>query len=284
MSYGALCMITAGLLFAAVGSVVKTASVSLPTEMTVFFRNAFGLLALVPWLFRLGLQNLPTRTWKEHFTRSLWGLLAMYCSFYSIAHMRLADALLLNYTSPFFIPLVAKIWLKEPVPKGMNGILLLGFAGVALILKPGTDLFQPVALVALLTGVLAAIAQVNIRKLAVHEPTIRIVFYFALVSSLLSAPPLARVWQNPTLPVWGLALLLGGLATAAQLFLTKSYSLAPAARVGPFIYSTVVFGGVLDWIFWGQLPDWLSVLGAALVIAAGVLAMGKAAQAEATPT
>jgi drug/metabolite transporter (DMT)-like permease len=270
---GALLMVTSALLFALMGVAVKVASQSLPNAMVVFFRNGVGLLALAPWLWRLGLQGLRTRHLREHVIRSLAGLASMYCFFYALAHLRLADAILLNYSIPLFMPFVESAWLGEPFPRRLWGVILLGFAGIVLILKPGMGLFQPVALLGLLSALFASVAQVGIRRLTRTEPVERIVFYFGLISTVISAVPLVREWRTPPAAMWGLLAALGIVATAGQLTLTRAYSHAPATRVGPFIYSAVVFAALLDWLFWGMLPDRLSLAGALLVMTAGVLAL-----------
>jgi drug/metabolite transporter (DMT)-like permease len=270
---GALLMVTSALLFALMGVAVKLAAQDLPNAMVVFFRNAVGLVALAPWLWRLGWSGLRTRHLKEHVIRSLAGLASMYCFFYALAHLRLADAILLNYSIPLFMPFVESAWLGEPFPRRLWGVILLGFAGIVLILKPGMGLFQPVALVGLLSALFASVAQVGVRRLTLTEPVERIVFYFGLIATAVSAAPLAQEWRTPPASMWGLLAGLGIVATAAQLTLTHAYSHAPATRVGPFIYSAVVFAALLDWLFWGMLPDRLSLAGALLVITAGVLAL-----------
>lgn len=270
---GALLMVGSALLFAGMGVAVKLASRSLPSTMVVFFRSAFGLLALLPWLARLGPAGLATRHPREHLVRGLAGLGAMYCFFYALAHMRLAEAVLLNYSLPLFMPFVESVWLGEPIPRRLWRAIGLGFLGVVLILKPGIGLFQPVALVGLSAAMLASVAQVGIRRLTRTEPVTRIVFYFGVISTLVSAVPVAGTWKAPEPGVWGILVVLGLLATAAQLLLTRAYSHAPAARVGPFIYSSVVFAGLLDWWFWGQLPDLAFLAGAVLVAGAGILTL-----------
>jgi drug/metabolite transporter (DMT)-like permease len=273
---GALYMMAAALLFAAMAAIVKTVAQSLPNEMVVFFRSLFGLLALTPWLAHRGRRAVVTRRWRSHLVRGLAGLAAMYCYFYAIAHLRLAEATLLNYTTPLFVPLIAAAWLNEAVPRRLWGMLLLGFAGVALILKPGLALFQPAALIGLASGVLAAVAMVGIRSLSRTEPATRIVFYFSLISTAISAVPLAWSWQSPAVDWWGLLIAVGALATAAQILMTRAYGCAPAAQVGPFAYSIVLFAAVLGWGLWGEVPDALSLAGAALVCAAGVLTIRRA--------
>src|SRR3990172_1467500 len=110
---GAYCAILAALMFAAMGAAVRHASAYLPNEMTVFLRNSLGFLFLLPWLYQKGFGNLKTRRLAAHVMRSLSGLTAMYCFFYAIAHLPLAEAVLLNYSSPIFIAIIALLWLGE---------------------------------------------------------------------------------------------------------------------------------------------------------------------------
>jgi drug/metabolite transporter (DMT)-like permease len=268
-------MVTSALLFAGMGLMVKVAADSLPNTTIVFARNVFGLLALVPWLLRMGPRGLRTAAWREHAVRGLAGLAAMYCFFYAIAHLRLAEAVLLNYSLPLFTPVIAGVWLHEKVPAGLWRALGLGFVGLVIILRPGLGLFRPAALVGLAAAVLCAVAQVGVRRLTRTEPIIRIVFYFALISTVVSALPLMTLWTTPARGLWPILVALGVLATLGQIFLTRAYAHAPAAQVGPFIYTTVVFAGLLDWLVFGRraLPDAAFVLGALLVCAAGILAL-----------
>jgi drug/metabolite transporter (DMT)-like permease len=268
---GALLMVASAFFFAVMGIGVKAASRELPNTIVVFFRNAVGFAALLPLLPRLGRGGLGTTHLAEHLIRSLAGLAAMYCFFFAIGHMRLADAVLLNYSLPLFMPVIAWLWLKEPVPEGLWRGLTVGFLGVALILKPGLALFNPVALVGVAAAVLAALAQVGVRRLTETEPVTRIVFYFGLISTLVSAVPLFGTWKAPPIALWWILLLIGSCATVAQLLLTRAYAHAPAAQVGPFIYAAVPVAALLDGFVFGQWPDALSIAGGVLVCGAGIL-------------
>jgi drug/metabolite transporter (DMT)-like permease len=270
---GALLMVASALLFAAMGEAVRMASAQLSNAMVVFFRNAFGLVALLPWLVRLGPRGLRTRAWPEHLVRGLAGLASMYCYFYAIARIGLSEAILLNYSLPLFMPLIARAWLREQIPPRLWRALALGFLGILLILRPGLAVFRPAALAALLAAVLAALAQVGVRRLTQTEPVARIVFYFAVISTVVSALPLVSAWTMPKPGPWSVLVALGVLATLAQLVMTRAYAHAPAAQVGPFIYSAVVFAGLMDWWLWDRVPDASFVAGAVLVCAAGILAL-----------
>ncbi|HEY0634793.1 MAG TPA: DMT family transporter [Gammaproteobacteria bacterium] len=269
----ALLVLSSALLFALMGGFIKHLSQQLPVEMVVFFRNLFGLLVLLPWLVQRGFGQLRTRQLRLHLLRSLFGLSAMYCFFFAISHLHLAEAVLLNYTAPLYIPLLAWWWLKEPVPRQLNRALLLGFAGITLILRPGVGLFQAEALIGVLAGMLTAGAFVSLRHMARSEPPLRTVFYFGAIATLVSAIPLSWSWQTPPATLWLTLLVMGAVASAGQLLLTRAYAHAPAAWVGSFTYTIVPLSALVGWWGWGERPDALAMMGALLVVSAALLVL-----------
>ena len=274
-------MVASAVLFASMAATVRVASSQLPNPPIVFFRHFIMLVFLLPWLWQRGRHALDTDDFRGHLARGLAGVSANACYFYAIAHLRLADAVLLNQSMPLFIPLVERGWLGERIPPRLWGVLGLGFAGLLLILRPGSGVFQPAALVGVASAGFASVAQVGIRRLTRTEPVTRIDFYFGLVASVVALPPAALWWRTPSPLTWAVLLLMGVFATAGQLTLTRAYLHAPAAEVGPFLYAGPVFAGLLDWLLWGRLPDALFVLGALVVIAAATLALRLRPAAEA---
>ncbi len=270
---GAFLMIVACFLFAIMAALVKGAASELPNPMIVFFRKALGLIFLTPWLLHGGLAAVRTERLPGHMVRSISGVASIYCFFFAIAHLRLADAVTLSYSSALFVPIVERLWLKSEVAPRLWGGIFLGFAGVTLIVKPGAAAFQPVALVGLAAGLLGALAQTGIRSLSATEPPARIVFYFIAVGATLSALPLPWYWQLPSARASGQLLMIGLLATYAQLLLTRAYAWASAAQVGPFIYSGALFSAVFDLLLWGRTPDALAGGGAILIILASILVL-----------
>lgn len=270
---GGLLVLASALLFSGVGAIVKAASVDLPTEVIVFFRNAVAMAFLLPWLqIRHRGLSLKTSCPHLHLLRAAAGLGAMYCFFIALKLLRLADAMLLCYTLPIFIPIIEWLWLKEPVSRQTKIAVAVGFVGIALVLKPGLGLFQAAGLVGLASGLLAALAIVGIRRMTVTEPVVRVVFYFTVFGTLVSAVPLIWAWQDPTgHMLWALC-VMGVLAIMAQMCLTKGYSLAPAGQVGPFNYGNVVFAAIIGWVFWGETLDGLTLVGAVITCSAGIIA------------
>lgn len=269
---GALFVLGASFMFAMMGTLVKVVSSSLNNEMVVFFRNVCAFIFILPWLaISRPSGGIGTSCLRLHLLRSAAGLGAMYCFFYAIAQLRLSEAFLLFSTSPLFIPLIAYMWMHEQVTYSAKGAIIAGFIGIVLILKPGFGIFRPAMLVALAGGGLAALAMVTIRRMSFSEPAIRIVFYFTIFSTVISAGPLLWSWRSPLPGIWWLLILIGLLAAVGQFFLTKGYSMAPAAQVGPLTYGNVVFATINGWIYWGETMDLMTWAGAFLVCMSGII-------------
>lgn len=269
---GAFFIVASELSFAIGAAIIKSVSASLPNESIVFFRNFFGLLILSPLLLRGGTNILQTDRLHLHLVRSGFGMGSMYCFFYGLAHISLADSMLIKSTIPLIIPFVAVLWLKENIFLQVSLASGIGFIGIFLILKPDGQM-NWASLVALASSVMAAIAFVTVRKLSATEPSLRIVSYFAIVGLIISAIPLIRLWQTPTLIQWLMLIGIGLSTTIGQLLLTRGYSSAPAASVGIFTYTSVPFGAFLGWLFWQELLDTNFFIGAVLILLAGSIVL-----------
>ncbi len=262
-----------GLLFALMGVLIRTASAEVNNETIVFLRNLTGLLMFLPLILWRGVRPMATRRLRLHLFRALVGLGAMYCFFYAIAHIPLAEAMLFTYAAPVFIPVVGRLWLGEPMDRRSLAAVGIGFCGVLLVLKPGAELFRPISLVGLAACLLAAVAFVSVRSLTATEPALRVVFWFAAISTLVSAIPMTWAWAG----ISGTSLLLligvGLLATSSQLLMSEGYRWAPAGKAGPFGYSAIVFSAAFAWVLWDERVDALAASGAALIFLAGLVAL-----------
>ncbi|GIZ13042.1 DMT family transporter [Pseudomonas sp. NCCP-436] len=272
---GALLLAVSALLFALTGVGIREISASVNNELVVFFRNLVGVLFFLPLLVLRGTRTLRTTRLKSHLWRTIYGLAAMYCFFYAIAHLPLADAMLFTYSAPVFTPLIAHLWLKEPLTSRIQVTSLIGLVGVILVAKPSDALFNGAALIGLTCSLLAAFAFVSIREMSDSEPATRIVFYFSLFSTLLSAIPLTWSWQPLDANQLTWLLGVGLLATTSQIFMSHAYGLAPPGLIGPVAYLAIVFAGLFAWLLWNEAPDSLSLLGAALIFAASLLSVRR---------
>lgn len=270
---GAILLALSALLFSLMGVFVREASSSVNNETIVFFRNLVGVLFFLPLVFVRGIQPLKTRRAGAHLLRAGFGLGAMYCFFYAIAHLPLADAMVFTYAAPVFTPVLGYLWLKEPLTRRMLLLSLLGFAGVLLVAKPSGAIFSSLSLVGIAASLLAACAFISIREMSGSEPSFRIVFYYALFSTLISAAPLGWAWQPLDAGQLMLLLTAGLMASVAQLMMSKAYTLAPPGLIGPVAYSAIIFSGIIAWVLWNETPGVSSWTGAALIFAASFLSV-----------
>ena len=282
---GALFLAATAFCYAITGVLVRMASVQLDNNAMVFWRNISGLLFLLPWLvrhLRRGGAELKTDMMRWHFIRTAVGLTAMYLYFYSLAHFALADAMLFVYSAPVIVPLLAHWLLREPITARIYAVVLIGLAGVALVLKPGGEHFYWMAPVGLSCTLFTALAFVSVRKLSVSEPPMRVVFYFTLFSVLLSALPFLWHPQWPDTRAWLLLLGIGGVNTLAQWLMSLAYGSAPAAQIAPVSYLTVLLAALLGWLFWNEVPDVYAIGGTVLIFASALLVMrqGKAVASQ----
>ncbi|WP_408636813.1 DMT family transporter [Pseudomonas aestuarii] len=272
---GAALLALSALLFSLMGVGIREVSASVNNETVVFARNLVGVLFFLPLILLKGLHPLHTARIQSHLWRTGFGLTAMYCFFYAIAHLPLADAMLFTYSAPLFTPLIAWWWLKEPLSKRMLATTAVGLVGVLLVAKPSAALFGGQALIGMSASVLAAFAFVSIRQMSDTEPAFRMVFYFSLFSALASAIPLSWAWQPLDRLQLTWLLGIGLLATASQIIMSRAYSLAPPGLIGPFAYLAIVFAGALAWLRWGEVPDTASLLGASLIFGASLLSIPR---------
>ena len=189
----------------------------------------------------------------------------MYCFFYVLARLPLAQGMLVLLLSPFIVPVIARFWLKERPSRLTLFSILLGFVGVLLALPADYGSAEAILLVGLLSAVLVAVTKTTIRYMSDTEPAVRIVFYFSLLTAVLSAIPVPFYWQPLNNDVWLAFIGMGMLAATGQLAMTRAYAVAPASDIGMWTYSSVIFAGLFGYLFW-QEPVSAAWFGGVLVI------------------
>jgi drug/metabolite transporter (DMT)-like permease len=272
---GLLLLSVSAFLFASMGVLIRLASHTVDNPTIVFFRNATGLLVLTPFLLAWPQYSLKTQRLWMHGWRAIVGLVAMYGFFYAIAHLKLSNAMVFTYSSPVFIPLVAWLFLKEKITPMMAIAASLGLVGVVLVAKPDTGMFNLLSGIGLVSSFLAAMAFVTVRALTDTEPATRIVFYFCLFGTLLSAIPMFWLWRAYTGHELMLLCGAGILATLSQICLSKAYSYAPAGQIGPANYLAIIFAGIWAAGLWHEYPDGLSIMGMTIILLALILCMPR---------
>ncbi len=268
---GAIWIILAGLCFACMGATVKVLGARLDPFQIAFFRCFLGLLFLLPFLLRSGglLQALRTRRPGRHIVRVVLGVIAMFCGFYAVTHMPLADVTTLGFTQPLFMIPLAALVLGEQMRRARWLATLAGFAGVLLMIGPGggEGIYGLAAVAARSGAFIAACVKLLIKQLAVSERPITILAYFGVVSTLLSAVPALVVWRTPSLVELVLLSLVGGLGVIAQAFTIRALGSGEASAVMPFDYVRLLFATAFGFALFGDLPGLWTLAGAAVIVA-----------------
>lgn len=271
---GALWMVLAAVNFGLMGVFVKLGSASLDTVALVFWRTLFAVL-LLGGVALVRRQAFATPQLGRHLRRGMIGYVALLANFYAISHLPLATAVTLNYTSPMFLALLSVLLLREKLSRPALLALLLGFAGVALLLRPTfSEAAWLAGLIGLSSGLLAGWSYLHVRELGqAGEAEWRTVFYFALISTLGGGLLLlGQSWQPLTADNAPWVLGLGVTATIAQLAMTRAYKVGRKLLVANLSYLTVVFSSLLGVLVWHHALSLNDVMAMALIIVSGILA------------
>jgi len=180
---------------------------------------------------------------------------------------------LLNFSAPIFVPILGLLLFRFPPSRPVLIAVLVGFAGAALILKPGTALFEPAAVVGLAAGMLGGLAVVAVWRMPKEESAARIAVFFALIGIVITCGPVLAAPRLPPADTWLALVMLGAFSTAAHVMFARGCLIAPADRVGTLHYTSVFFAAGLAWLIWDERVDWFMAAGTALIIAAGVIAV-----------
>ncbi|TQR86754.1 DMT family transporter [Mycobacterium hodleri] len=277
---GALLTTAAFFCVAMVGTLAKVAGQYTSTGVLLLFQNAICLLFVIPVVMRGGWSSMRTGKIGLHVLRAVAGTACWYALFFAIARIPLANATLLTYSAPLWMPLIAWAVTRQRVATATWVGAVVGFAGVVLVLQPQGHRVDVGELAAFAGALLLAVAMMSVRWLGATEPILRVLFYFFLLSTLLSVPIAALDWRPIPPAAWAWLIGLGLAQLSSQTLIVLAYRYAPAEKLGPFIYSVIVFTAVADWLFWNHPPTLVTYGGMALVIGGGLIAIRARRQAR----
>jgi len=243
-----------------------------PISQVVFFRNLFALppILLAAWLGGGGWRGLATRQWRLHLLRGCAVLLAIYTFFWGLRFLPLAEAVALAFLAPLFVASLSVPLLGETVGPRRWAAVGVGFLGMLVMLRPGAEVFRWEALLPAAAAFGYALAMILTRRLSRQDSNAAIVFWGTLLGCLVSALFLPFAWRTPPLADLGLLAMMGVVGSLSMYVLTVAYRAAPAAVVAPFEYSALLWGVLLGWLIWRELPDAWVWAGTAVIVAAGL--------------
>nr|WP_315245789.1 DMT family transporter [uncultured Albidiferax sp.] len=293
---GILCLCLGVLVFSLQDAIIKQVSGAYPLTEVVAIRSLVG----VPVLLALVQREVG---WRALFT-SRWGILALralilfvsYTAYYmAFPALPLADAVALYFTVPLFVTALAGPFLGEKSSWKVWLAVMVGFAGVMVMLQPGSGLFEPAALLSLLSAAMYGSSMLMARRLGTSQAASVMSFHqnaFFLLGALVTAvvlhqlgivraehPSLSflvRPWVMPTWLDGTLMAVCGVVAAVGTLFLTSAYRMARASVVTPFEYIGILCAPTWGYLFFGEVPRATTVLGGAIVVIAGLVALRAA--------
>ncbi len=263
---GAVLMITAGLAFSIMTAMIRKAGQELPPIEIAFLRNLFGALFMAPFFFKHGLRIFHTNRPTMHILRSGFGFVGMVSWFTAITLLPLAQAVALNFTGPLFATVIAALILHEIVRMRRWSATIIGFIGVLIVLRPGQVPFSLGAGLALLSALSFAINLVLLRAMGRTERPATIVAITTMIQIPLTAIPMAWLWVAPSWQVLVLCAAIGGLGTFGHLCLSRALALADTSALVPLDFIRMPFIIVIGYLFFAELPDIWTVVGALIII------------------
>ena len=246
-----------------------------------FFRNLFGLLLLMGWQSKKGLKFLKTPYLKLHLIRGVFNVLAMLAYFYAVFITPIASIAALTFTSPLFASLLAIFFLKEPPRFERLFTIAVGVTGAFVILRPSSESIHLGPLLILLSAMSWAVVLLVIKKLSKNDSSLTIATYMVIFTTPFTFLAALPFWQWPDLSQLIWLLLMSTFGTVGQISLAQSFKLAEASAVLPLDFLQLVWGALMGFLLFGEVPDrWVWIGGFTIFLSATYLALKESRSPE----
>lgn len=269
---GILCRIGSGLSFSTMGALFKLASAGgFSAPELVFYRSLFSLPVVLLWVLkRESIAALRPNNPLAHVWRSGLGLVSMGLTFQALILLPLADATAINFTAPIFATVLSFLLLKEEVGIHRWGAVLIGFAGVLVVARPGGSSLPAIGVMIALVGATGqAGVTTTLRHLQRSENVVSIVFWFAIAGVVVGGLVMPFFANAHRLEAFALVIAGASAGGVGQLLMTSSLR-APVAVVSAFDYLQIVAATIYGWLLFSDIPKASTILGAALIAASGL--------------
>jgi len=242
-----------------------------PVTQIVWGRFFFHFLFMLPViLIRYRGEVLRVRQPVLQVVRGGFLLGATLCFFWSLKYLSIPDALTLLFVSPLLVTCLSPLLLGEDVGIRRWSAVVVGFLGVCIVLRPGSEAFQPASLAALGAGFCHACYILSTRRLSGTAPPLVTLFYTSLLGMLVLSLYIPWHWQPPDAAHLGVLVAIGAIAAGGHYLFIKAFDYAEASLLAPFGYGEIVMATVVGYLGFGDFPDPVSWLGIAVIIASGV--------------
>jgi drug/metabolite transporter (DMT)-like permease len=258
-------------LFAILDCGAKWLVQTLPVFQVVWLRFLFhALLSTVMLAPRIGAGILRSRRPKLQFARAVFMPLMTGLNFWALQYLQLAETGAIQFSVPIIIALIAAPLLGERMDRARWTAIMIGFAGVLVIVRPGTQGFHPALILSIINAVLYALFNLMTRQLAAHDSPETTQFYSSVGATLAITPFALAAWQAPPGALqWTILVLIGISGGLGHYFLALAHRYAPASVLAPFLYQQIIWMMILGYLVFGDVPDAAVLVGGAVVIASG---------------
>lgn len=267
---GILYMIASSLFLALNATMVKFLT-DIPTMEKVFFRTIFGFI-VSGYIILKSKESFKGNNMKYLFFRAIFGFLGATLYFYTIVNLPLSDAVVLNQLSPFFVIILAAMFLNEKIRKLQIPAIILALIGVVFITQPQFNYSIIPATIGIIASIFAAIAYTTVRHLRLTDSPNLIVFYLSGISAIMTIP--FMIFGNfvmPDITTFVPLLAIGIFSTLAQYLMTNAYRFSKAGDLSIYSYGNTIFSILIGIIFWKEIPDILSILGIVCILTGAYL-------------
>lgn len=272
---GALILMVAAFGFALMVALIKLAGKHLPVTQILFVRQLGMTIMLAPVLIRTFPGSLRTARLDLQCGRILLALIAMLCGFTAVINMPLADATAIAFAKSFFITIFAVLILKETVGLYRWSAVVIGFIGVLIMVRPGTEGFSVYGLMAIVAAASAGLVMVIIRILTRSDPPSTILAYQAIGVGLIMAIPAFIQWVSPTAEQWALLAGIGFVSFFAQKANIYAFSYGEASLLASLDYVRLVYATLFGWLLFAELPSASTLVGAVIIILASIFTVHR---------
>ncbi|MFK7856615.1 MAG: DMT family transporter [Granulosicoccus sp.] len=272
---GALILMVAAFGFALMVALIKVAGEHLPVSQILLVRQVGMTIMLMPVLIKTFPGSLKTTQPRLQIARIVLALIAMLCGFTAIINMQLADATAIAFAKSFFVTIFAVLILKETVGLYRWSAVFVGFIGVLIMVRPGTEGFSIYGLMAIVGAASAGMVMVIIRLLSRTDPPSTILAYQAIGVGLIMAIPALLQWVSPTIEQWGLLAGIAFVSYFAQKANIYAFSYGEASLLASLDYVRLIYAAVFGWLLFAELPSVSTWVGAAIIIVASIFTVHR---------
>ena len=253
-------------MFSGMHALVRQLSGELHPFEIAFFRSLFGLVAVLPVVWRMGTVSLRSHNPRKVMLRGLIGGASLITWFYGLSTVPLAEATAISFTSAIFGAIGAVLFLGERMRLRRTTAAVVGFIGVLVILRPGAGVATTGALLVLLSAVLWGINTSIVKSLSRHDTSLSIVVWTSFTLSLVTLVPALLVWKAPTLEEYFWLALIGAFGALGSLAWTQALKLVEATLIIPVDFTRLVWASLLGLALFGEVPDGWTWAGSTLIV------------------